>query len=322
MPQFLFEGHRLDVERRELRRGSERVMLEPQVFDLIAYLVKNRDRVLTKDDLIAAVWDGRIVSESTLTSRINSARKAVGDTGGEQRLIRTYARKGFRFVGEVQEATESLSAEPDSARRVAAALAKSRGKPCVAVLPFDNLSSDPEQEYFSDGVTEDIITALSKHRSFLVVARNSTFALKGHGGDVRRIGRDLGATTLSRAASAGSGRASASRRNWWRRKADSRSGQNSTTVSSRIYLRYRTRSQQQLLRESNLRSGLPNGPWRKGSLRKHSMRGTSFVSAPNISTNRRPAITAKHSGSFVVPSISTHHWLRRTDFSHIRSFSA
>ncbi|MGC2823502.1 MAG: tetratricopeptide repeat protein, partial [Pseudolabrys sp.] len=195
MPQFLFEDHRLDIGRRELRRGSEQVMLEPQVFDLIAYLVKNRDRVLTKNDLIAAVWDGRIVSDSTVTSRINSARKAVGDSGGEQRLIRTYARKGIRFVGEVQETTELSSPEP-KAQGVSALLAEPRGKPCVAVLPFDNLSSVPEQEYFSDGVTEDIITALTKHRSFLVVAGNSTFALKGHGGDVRRIGHDLGANYI------------------------------------------------------------------------------------------------------------------------------
>lgn len=192
MPQFLFEDHRLDVGRRELRRGSERVMLEPQVFDLIAYLVKNRDRVITKDDLIAAVWDGRVVSDSTLTSRINSARRAVSDTGEEQRLIRTYARKGVRFVGEVQEATELPSPE-STAQGASPPLAAPRGKPCVAVLPFDNLSSDPEQEYFSDGVTEDIITALSKYRSLLVVARNSTFALKRRGGDVRQIGRDLGA---------------------------------------------------------------------------------------------------------------------------------
>ena len=170
-------------------------MLEPQVFDLIAYLVKNRDRVLTKDDLIASVWNGRIVSDSTLSSRINSARKAVGDTGEEQRLIRTYARKGVRFVGEVRETAELLS--PESVTQgVFTHLPASRGKPCVAVLPFDNLSSDPEQEYFSDGVTEDIITALSRYRSLLVVARNSTFALKGGGNDVRRIGRDLSANYI------------------------------------------------------------------------------------------------------------------------------
>jgi pimeloyl-ACP methyl ester carboxylesterase/DNA-binding winged helix-turn-helix (wHTH) protein len=101
--QFCFENQVLDVERRELTRGSERVALEPQVFDLLVYLMQNRDRVVTKDDLIASVWGGRIVSESTLTSGINAVRKAVGDSGEEQRLIRTAARKGIRFVGEVME---------------------------------------------------------------------------------------------------------------------------------------------------------------------------------------------------------------------------
>jgi pimeloyl-ACP methyl ester carboxylesterase/DNA-binding winged helix-turn-helix (wHTH) protein len=101
--QFLFENHQLDIERRELRRGAELVAVEPQVFDLLVYLVQNRDRVVSKDDLIAAVWGGRIVSDSTLTSRINAARKAVGDNGEEQRLIRTIARKGVRFVCAVDE---------------------------------------------------------------------------------------------------------------------------------------------------------------------------------------------------------------------------
>jgi pimeloyl-ACP methyl ester carboxylesterase/DNA-binding winged helix-turn-helix (wHTH) protein len=99
--QFLFSNHKLDIERRELRRGAVLIALEPQVFDLLVYLVQNRDRVVSKDDVIAAIWGGRIVSESTLTSRINAVRKAVGDSGEEQRLLRTIARKGFRFVGEV-----------------------------------------------------------------------------------------------------------------------------------------------------------------------------------------------------------------------------
>ena len=101
--QFCFENHVLDADRRELRRGSELVALEPQVFDLLVYLVQNRDRVVSKDDLIASVWGGRIVSDSTLTSRINAARKAVGDSGEEQKLIRTIARKGIRFVCAVNE---------------------------------------------------------------------------------------------------------------------------------------------------------------------------------------------------------------------------
>src|SRR5690349_6610891 len=131
---FFFEGFRLDVDRRELKNGQDQVAVEPQVFDLLAYLVANRDRVLSKDELIASIWQGRIVSESTLTSRINAARKAVGDTGDDQRLIRTYARKGVRFVGEVRESSQDTASSPQvpTGPRV-------QGKPCIAVLPFLNI---------------------------------------------------------------------------------------------------------------------------------------------------------------------------------------
>src|SRR5215207_9678551 len=100
--QFFFTDHVLDRERRELRRGAEAIAVEPQVFDVLVCLLERRDHVVTKDELIDSVWGGRIVSESTLTSRINAARKAVGDSGRDQIMIRTLARKGFRFVGEVQ----------------------------------------------------------------------------------------------------------------------------------------------------------------------------------------------------------------------------
>ena len=100
---FVFSDYSLDAGRRELRRGSALVELEPQVFDLLIYLIENRDRVVSKDDLIASVWHGRIVSESTLTSRITAARKAIGDSGERQVLIRTMARKGIRFTGDVSE---------------------------------------------------------------------------------------------------------------------------------------------------------------------------------------------------------------------------
>ena len=103
----LFEDYVLDLDRRELTRGSEAVAIGPQVFDLLVYLVQNREHVVSKDDLLDAVWGGRIVSESTLTSHINAVRKAIGDSGEEQRLVRTIARKGFRFVGEVREADAS-----------------------------------------------------------------------------------------------------------------------------------------------------------------------------------------------------------------------
>src|SRR5436309_796617 len=144
--QFRFADHVLDVERRELRRRGEPIALEPQVFDLLVHLIRYRDRVVTKDDLLASVWGGRIVSESTLTSRINAARKAVGDSGEAQRLIRTVPRKGIRFVGTVREEHEPRT--PGDARpgfadppRLALALLD---KPSIAVLPFANLSGDPE----------------------------------------------------------------------------------------------------------------------------------------------------------------------------------
>src|SRR5436190_10804591 len=100
---YAFEGYLLDADRRELRRGAALIAAEPQTFDLLLYLIQNRERVVSKDDLMAAVWSGRIVSESTLSSQITAVRHAIGDDGMRQVLVRTLARKGFRFVGEVQE---------------------------------------------------------------------------------------------------------------------------------------------------------------------------------------------------------------------------
>jgi pimeloyl-ACP methyl ester carboxylesterase/DNA-binding winged helix-turn-helix (wHTH) protein len=113
---FLFEDYTLDSDRRELRRGPSLLSVEPQVFDLLVFLISNRDRVVSRDDLLASVWGGRTVSESTLASRINAARRAVGDTGQQQKLIRTIARKGFRFVAKVNESAKHR--EPDVATKV------------------------------------------------------------------------------------------------------------------------------------------------------------------------------------------------------------
>jgi TolB-like protein len=195
--QFLFEDYVLDSDRRELTRGSERIATGPQIFDLLVYLVQNRERVVSKDDLLEAVWHGRIVSESTLTSHINAVRKAIGDSGEEQRLIRTVARKGFRFVGDVREtpssdglsAPKSETAKSDGAPAHALTLPN---KPSIAALPFLNLSGDTEQEYFADGVVEDIISALSRIRWLFVIARNSSFTYKGRAVDVKQVGRELG----------------------------------------------------------------------------------------------------------------------------------
>ncbi len=112
-----FGDHRLDIERRELRCGTEIIDVEPKVFDLLAFLVQQRDRVVSKDDLLRAVWGGRIVSESALTTRINAARKALGDDGASQRLIRTFTRKGIRFVGDVTVMPDGAKAAPAPSRR-------------------------------------------------------------------------------------------------------------------------------------------------------------------------------------------------------------
>lgn len=191
---YQFADYSLDVERQELRRGAELVDVEPQVLDLLQYLIRNRERVVSKDDLIEHVWHGRIVSESTLTSRITAARQAIGDSGDQQSLIRTVARKGIRFVGEVRG--DKSSSTNDSAIEAApvstSTMPRLPDKPSIAVLPFQNMSGDPEQEYFADGMAEEILTSLSYCNSLFVIARNSSFAYKGKTIDVRQVGRELG----------------------------------------------------------------------------------------------------------------------------------
>jgi TolB-like protein/Tfp pilus assembly protein PilF len=197
MVQFLLCDQILDTDRRELHRGSAPIAVEPQVFDLLTFLMQNRDRVVSKDDLIAAVWDGRIVSDSTLTSRINAARTAVGDSGAEQRLIRTIPRKGFRFVGEVRVRSEqglaTVVGPPKTTGIEPPHLTLPLpDRPAIAVLPFTNVSGDPEQDYFSDGISEDIIAAFSRLRWFFVIARNSSFAYRGQSVHMKQIGEELG----------------------------------------------------------------------------------------------------------------------------------
>jgi adenylate cyclase len=160
--------------------------------------VQNRDRVVSKDDLIESVWSGRIVSDSALTSRINAVRRAIGDSGDEQKLIRTIARRGFRFVGAVrtQSDGEEMASPSDESGDDARLGAVPGGRPAIAVLPFVNMSGDLEQEYFSDGISEDIITALCRYSSLFVIARNSSFTFKGRPVDVKQVGQALGVRYL------------------------------------------------------------------------------------------------------------------------------
>ena len=190
--QFLFQDHLLDTDRRELSREQVPVAVEPQVFDLVVHLMENRDRVVSKDELIDKIWHGRSVSESTLTSRINAARKAIGDNGANQALIRTIARKGFRFVGDVETKRAAAAPEPGRGMSAPPTTPALPDRPAIAVLPFTNMSGDREQDYFSDGISEDIITALSKLRWFFVVARNSSFIYKGRAVHIHEVARELG----------------------------------------------------------------------------------------------------------------------------------
>jgi TolB-like protein len=187
--RFSFDKYVLDTDRRELRREDQLVLIEPQVFDVLVHLVGNRDRVVSRDDLFAAVWDGRIVSESTLTTRINAVRQAVGDSGEQQRLIKTLPRKGFRFVGIVRE-EHGLAAIPSAGPQAPSITLPDR--PSIAVLPFANMSGDPDQAYFADGMAEEIITSLSRCGWLFVISRNSSFSYRGRTVDVRQVGRELG----------------------------------------------------------------------------------------------------------------------------------
>jgi TolB-like protein len=207
---FRFAEFEIDLGQHELRRSGQVVGIEPQVFDLLVHLVRSRDRFVSKDELIETIWQGRSISEATLSSRISAARRAIGDNGVEQRLIRTLHKRGFRFVGSVDHAGSppiSSAQDREAARPAAgedldasmldgvaarASVLALPGKPSIAVLPFQNMSGDAEQEYFSDGLTEDIITGLSRQQWFFVIARNSTFAYKAEMVDVRKVASELG----------------------------------------------------------------------------------------------------------------------------------
>ena len=188
-----FAGHEVDLRRQELRRDGSRVHVEPQVFDLIVHLLRNRDRVVSKDELLDTIWNGRIVSEAALSSRINAARKAVGDDGDRQSLIKTIHKRGFRFVGEVTEEAEDDVAEIPAPEPP---VASPSTRPSVVVLPFANLSSEPDTDYFSYGLTEDVIRLLARHRWMDVLSRHTAAAFRGREVDAREIGTTFGVRYL------------------------------------------------------------------------------------------------------------------------------
>ena len=185
---YCFDRFELDTDRFELRNNGEIVPLEPQVFALISFLVANRERMVSREELIEKVWNGRIVSDSAVSSRIKKARKALGDDGVSQRLIYTVHGQGFRFIGNlIADTGNPDSPEPYQERSPNSA----QSGPRIVVLPFLNLSGDAEQEYFSDAITQDLITNLSKHRWLNVIGRNSAFAYKRRPVHMQQLAREL-----------------------------------------------------------------------------------------------------------------------------------
>ena len=198
---YRFGPFELDMGKVELRAGGEPCPVEPQVFALIAFLVENRERLVSRDELIEKIWDGRVVSDAAVSSRVKSARQALGDDGREQRYIRTLHRRGFRFVAQVSPAGDSgAPAVPGSGTADAAISAASgataapdpTGRPSIAVLPFRLAGETGPYAAIADALPHDLIVELSRLRWLLVTARGSSFRLRAPDIDVAEVGRLLG----------------------------------------------------------------------------------------------------------------------------------
>ncbi|HJS83948.1 MAG TPA: winged helix-turn-helix domain-containing protein [Acetobacteraceae bacterium] len=189
---YRFDCFTLDLVRGALlAAGGTEVALRPKAFALLRQLVENAGRLIERDEIMAAVWPGVIVTDDSVTQAVKEIRRALGD--GEQRLLRTVPRRGFLFAAEVSRIDDKatlvvLPPDPDQAPAPPAPASR----PMLVVLPFANMTGDPGQEYFADGITEDVTTALSHLRWFSVIARNSAFTYKGRAVDVRQVGRELG----------------------------------------------------------------------------------------------------------------------------------
>lgn len=180
----------LDNRLFELRKNGEAIAVEPQVFNLVSYLAKNDDRTVTKDELFENIWRGRIVSDAALSSQVKVARRLLGDNGTDQNIIRTVYGRGFRFVAPILGENQHQD-EQQADMQVVVPPHQVASKPGVAVLPFVNLNIDENENYFADGITEDIIIALSKNRWLTVVARNSSFSFRGSKESIKSIGQQL-----------------------------------------------------------------------------------------------------------------------------------
>jgi adenylate cyclase len=198
----------IDPEAYEIRREGKRVPIEPQVFDLLLILIENRVRAVSKDEIIKRIWNGRIVSDAALSSRIKAARRVLGDSGSVQGLIRTIHGRGFRFVGDVvavprpaaaaaggpQDArvAERSGGQPRSPSRRRNVLRPPTNCPSLVVLPFRHVGDEPRLGYLVEGLVEEVTSGLSRVRTFFVIARASAQKFAHRDVDVRKVARALG----------------------------------------------------------------------------------------------------------------------------------
>ena len=188
---YRFGPYELDAERFELREAGTAVAAEPQVLSLLMFLVANRDRLVTRDQIVDAVWAGRCISDAALSSRVKSARRLVGDSGSEQRFIRTVHGRGFRFVADVEE-TQTIAAEPAAYDEPQIEMAR----PSIAVLPLWVVGDAGMHAIVAEALPHDIIRELARLRWLFVIARGSSFRFAGPAPDVRRTGQTLGVRYL------------------------------------------------------------------------------------------------------------------------------
>jgi TolB-like protein len=187
---FRFEGFTLDLMRRSLRAGDRIIELRPKSFDVLAYLVERASRPAGKDEIIQSVWSDVTVTEESLTRCISDIRLVLDD--GAQRIIKTLPRRGYMLAAPVVCTDPSASVISDALRKVSLSPVPPLDRPSIAVLPLNNTSGDKDQDYFSDGVTEDIVTELSRFSDLFVIAHNSSLQYKGKAVDLRQVGRELG----------------------------------------------------------------------------------------------------------------------------------
>lgn len=187
--RFRFGRVVVDPGRHEICVDGRVVETQPKAFELLRYLIENRDRVVDKNELLERLWPGVVVTESSLTQALKKARRIVGDDGERQAVIRTVQRRGFRFVAPLDPPDGPASVGPATDPGPAAAGS-------VAVLAFVDMSPAKDQEHLCDGMAEEIINALSRIEGLRVAARTSSFAFKGSAADVRRIAATLGVTTV------------------------------------------------------------------------------------------------------------------------------